>query len=110
MNEIIKVKILWNSNNFYHDILLSIDMIPLIKAVETENVEIVRLLLKYPSIDVNAKAIFIFYLLFCFMKCQLYFNRTPLILAIEKKNFEIIQLLLKHENINVNAFAILTIF
>lgn len=61
MNEIIKVKILWNSNNFYHDILLSIDMIPLIKAVETENVEIVRLLLKYPSIDVNAKAVFIFF-------------------------------------------------
>ena len=38
-------------------------MIPLINAVETENVEIVRLLLKYPSIDVNAKAVFIFFFL-----------------------------------------------
>lgn len=38
-------------------------MIPLIKAVETENVEIVRLLLKYPSIDVNAKAVFIIFFL-----------------------------------------------
>ena len=72
MNEIIKVKILWNSNNFYHDILLTIDMIPLIITVETENVEIVRLLLKYPSIDVNAKAVFIFFFFFQIILIQFF--------------------------------------
>lgn len=56
-----KSKINGIQKKFCHEILLSFDMIPLIKAVEIENIEIIRLLLKYPSIDVNAKAVFIIF-------------------------------------------------
>ena len=55
-------------------------------AIEKDNVEIVKLLLSNPSIDVNKG----------------YGNKAPLLLAIEKDNVEIVKLLLSNPSINVN--------
>ena len=58
-----------------------------------ENIEIIKLLLAHPKIDVN---------LYSILKYDQIKNETPLHTAIKNKNIEIIKLLLSHPKIDVN--------
>ena len=63
-------------------------------AVSNSNIDIVRLLLNHPKIDINMKSV-----LYNDTK-QL---RTSLHKAVENKQIDIIKLLLQHKNININS-------
>lgn len=78
---------------------------PLQEAVELEDIEVIKLLLAHPRIDVNKYGIFDTYE----GKYKYKFNRvkqTVLCRAIQMQNFEIVQLLLQHQGIDVNRKAV----
>lgn len=72
-------------------------------AIEVGNVEIVRLILSVPNIDVNEKSIFFSLFLIVFLKLFFFNGRTPLHLAVEKQHLDIIKLLLQHKGIDKKA-------
>ncbi|KAK8847051.1 hypothetical protein M9Y10_019626 [Tritrichomonas musculus] len=70
-------------------------------AIEKENIDIVKLLLKKPEIDVNQQCIRYHY------NYKVKETLTPLHIAIEKENCEIVELLLQNPNIDVNKRSVL---
>lgn len=75
-----------------------IKMTALHMAIEKGNLEMVRLLLTNPKIDINARKIFK-------LKKQLLnikYQKTPLQIAIEKKYVDIVKLLLEQASISIN--------
>ena len=74
-------------------------------AIEKENIEIIKLLLSYPNIDVNSLSKFIKNDDFD----KRYIEKSPIHLAVEKENLEIIQLLASHPSIDINSEMISSI-
>lgn len=64
------------------------------KAVESQNIEMVKCLLKSPTIDPN--------ILCTYNKNKINYTAAPLHAAVENENIEIVKLLLLNEKINVN--------
>lgn len=78
---------------------------PLHEAVELENIEIIKLLLAHPKIDVNKIEVFDNYN----GRCKGVYDRVKqsvLCRAIQKQNCEIVKLLLDHQGIDVNRPAV----
>lgn len=73
---------------------------PLIIAVQEENIELIKHLLKLPKIDVNCH--FKYVTKWCSDE-KFLIDQTPLVIAIDNQNTEIVRLLLQQEKIDPNS-------
>lgn len=81
-------------------------------AVKKENIEIVKLLLSNPKIDLNIKSI-VKKWYFAHSECRSFGDEstkeeenTALYISIKKENIDILKLLLSHQNLNINEKSI----
>lgn len=112
--ELIKFFLTYNTNTVNSKYCQgSIEKIPLTIAIEKGNIELVKLLLSIPNIDVNV-LLTTYYTKQNIQQSNIGSNgeridaretiikKTPLIIAIEKRNAEIVQLLLNDSRINTS--------
>lgn len=85
----------------YNFLILNFNRTSLYRAIELDNIDIVKLLLAQPKIDVNSgiKEISVSYY---DDKKDVMLNKSPLYLAVENENIGMVKILIEQSKVNVN--------